>query len=462
MSQYRTYIIAAVGALLLLWLLWQEYRRPNKGYLIGRLLASVLAVVSLVMLGIELHPSQREKPPATTIPNANTTQKPVFLACNWERHLAYLQPVHISGRYHNTTASPIRLALTFAGETLDSTTIAANKDTTFHMQTVPPFLGAGLLKLITTTGKDTLATAPVPLEVAAVQPLRILFVAASPDVENRFLADWLSTQGMAVAMRSQVAAKQYSTRFDNMNSVSLDAVTAPLLDKFDVVIAEKQALTATEKNVLTEYMQHHDIGVLLQPDSNTTVNKIAGEILLKDSLGKPSAVLYHRSMGKVLEWGISNTYTWQLSGDSMRYRRFWSTLLSAASRSKEPKATIAISPAFAAVNNEVTLILRNTGPLLDSFLLAGETRLPLAQHPLLPAEWRSTWWPVKNGWHQLKYQNITINEYIFGPDEWPELQRKPTVVAGKSPEQELASPTVWWWLLPFLAACIFLWLEKKL
>jgi len=462
MSQYRTYIIAAVGALLLLWLLWQEYRRPDRRYLPGRMLASILAVVSLVMVGIGLHQPQKVKPQQPVNNNTTPTKKPGFLACNWERHLGYLQPVHINGRYHNTTESPIRISLAFASETLDSVSIPANRDTLFKLHTVPPFLGAGLLKLITTTGKDTLTTAPIPLEVAAVQPLRVLFVAASPDAENRFLADWLSSQGMAVAMRSQVAAKQYSTRIDNMNNVSLDAVTAPLLDKFDVVIAERQALTASEKNTLAEYMQHHDIGLLLQPDSNTTVSKVAGEILLKDSLGKPSAVLYHRSMGKVLEWGTSNTYTWQLSGDSMRYRRFWSTLLSAAARSISPKATIAISPAFAAVNNEVTLTLRNTGPLVDSVLYVGTTRLPLAQHPLLPAEWESTWWPVKNGWHTLKYQDISISEYVFGPDEWPELQRKRTIVAETLPEQALANPAAWWWLMTFLATCIFLWLEKKL
>ncbi|RAJ82034.1 hypothetical protein CLV59_104259 [Chitinophaga dinghuensis] len=462
MSQYRTYIIAAVGALLLLWLLWQEYRRTNKRFLTGRILVSILAVVSLAMLGISLHSAEKEEEQTPVPPSAAIVAPPRFLACNWERHLGYLQPVHFTGRYHNTTSSTIRIHLSFAGETLDSITIPASKDTTFRLQTVPPFLGTGLLKVMALAGKDTLSTAPVPVEVAPVQPLRVLFVAASPDVENRFLADWLSSQGMAVAMRSQVAARQYSTRFDNMSNVSLDALTTGLLDKFDVVVADRQALTATEKATLTEYMQHHDIGLLLHPDSNTVVPQIAGEVLLKDSMGKPSAVMHHRSMGKVLEWGNNSTYTWQLSGDSMRYRRFWSTLLSAAARSMEPKTTITLAPAFAAVNNEVTITLRNTGPLLDTVVNVGETRLPLAQHPLLPAEWRTTWWPGKNGWQLLKYQNIAINEYIFGPDEWPELQRKRSVVADKAAESSLAAPASWWWAIAFLAACIILWIEKKL
>ncbi len=462
MSQYRTYIIAAVGALLLLWLLWQEYQRPNKRFLIARLLVSLLAVVSLAMLGISLHQPQQEQPQPPGQQGADIAPQPRFLACTWERHLGYLQPVHVTGRYHNTTGSPIRISLTFAGETLDSISIPANKDTAFRLQTVPPFLGTGLLRMMAVAGKDTLSNAPVPVEVAAVQPLRVLFVAASPDVENRFLADWLSSQGMTVAMRSQVAAKQYSTRFDNMGNVSLEALTTGLLDKFDVIVADRQALTATEKATLSEYMQHHDIGLLLHPDSNTVVQQIGGEVLLKDSLGKPSAVLHHRSMGKVLEWGNSLTYTWQLSGDSMRYRSFWSTLLSAAARSQEPKTTITLAPAFAAVNNEVAITLRNTGPILDTVIMVGETRLPLAQHPLLPAEWQSSWWPGKNGWHLFKYQDITINEYIFGPDEWPELQRKPAVVAEKKAEQSLAAPASWWWALTFLVACILLWIEKKL
>ncbi|SHL57848.1 hypothetical protein SAMN05444266_10437 [Chitinophaga jiangningensis] len=457
MMQQWTSLAIGAGVILLGVLLWQEYKRASKHWLAARLLATTLAVVSLVALGIR-HSSTAPTSPGNKR-DTTTTSKPVFTSGYWEKTLPYLAPMRFQGKYHNTTDTTIRLHLTYAGIGLDSTTVAAGSDTTVNLQTVPPFLGSGMLQLLAISNKDT-TVYPLPVEVMPEKRISVLFIAGSPGFENRFLADWLATQGMPVAMRSRVATSKYVTRFNNMNPVPLDAISTKLLEQFDVVMADPEALTASEKNLLQATISTAYKGLVYLADS--THGPLKGTVLLKDSLGKPSVTITPQGMGRLLQLGSSNTFAWKLQGDTLAYGHYWATVLSAAAGNTGVTTALQLLPFFATINNNITISLKNTGKQTDSVLLAGQVRLPLAQDALLEDHYTATWWPSKTGWHTFRWGTETYHGYIFAPGEWAELREE--IPAGVVPasQDKGKGPINWYWILPLLASCIFLWLEKKL
>ncbi|WP_291906073.1 hypothetical protein [Chitinophaga sp. CB10] len=461
MIQQWTYLVVAAGAILLAFLLWQEYRRADKRRLLARLLATAVAVASLVALGIH---RQKATPPSPGNKSDTGRLKPApgFVSAYWEKTLPYLAPLQVKGRYHNTTGTTIRLYLTYAGLRLDSQAIPARQDTTVALQTQPPFLGTGVLQLLAVRGGDTVVY-PVPVEVMPEKRIAVLFIAGSPGFENRFLADWLAARGMPVAMRSRIAGTQYATRFNNMDPLPLHTVTPQLLEKFDVVLADPGALTATEKSCLLAAIRNNDKGLAYLADSAHTLPAGSGvEVLLKDSTGKPAVTITRQGMGRQLQLGNSNTFAWKLMGDTTQYGRYWATVLSAAAGNAGTMRSIQWSPDFATTHDAVNLSLKNTGNLPDSFLVAGTVRLPLAQDALADDHYTANWWPADSGWHTLRWGTETFHAYVFGPGEWAELRPAAPADMPQTSRQQGEERLVWYWILPLLAACIFLWIEKKL
>ncbi|MBV7531436.1 hypothetical protein [Chitinophaga sp. sic0106] len=454
MMQQWTYGYIGAGVLLLAVLLWQEYKRASKRLLVARLLATTLAVVSLVKLGVH-HQTAAPASPQNKKDTLLTPAKPVFASGYWEKTLPYLAPLRFQGKYHNTTGTNTRLYLGYAGITLDSTTVAAGHDTTVSLQTVPPFLGTGVLQVFAVNNRDTIVY-PLPVEVLSEKRIAVLFISGSPAFENRFLADWLATQGMPVAMRSRVATSKYVTRFNNMNPVSLDAINNKLLEQFDVIMAEPTALTASEKNLLQAAIRSSDKGLVYLADS--TQASLSGAVLLKDSTGKPAVTITTQGMGRLLQLGSSNTFAWKLQGDTTAYGHYWTTVLSAAAGNTGAKSAVELQPFFATINDQITISLKNTGKQPDSFVLARQVRLPLAQDALQDDHFTATWWPAASGWHTLQWGTETYHGYVFAPTDWAELREESPEIR----QESVPAKICWYWILPLLASCIFLWAEKKL
>ncbi|NIG54198.1 hypothetical protein [Chitinophaga sp. Cy-1792] len=445
MTQHWHYIFPVLLLLLLVVLLRKEYLRPDRRRLPWRLAATVIALLSLFFLGNFRYYPAPEKP-ENRLSKDPDKLPPAFTAAGWQRQLPYLQPLHLQGRFRNTTASNVALKLTFAGQTRDSALIAAGRDSTFKLSTVPPFLGPGVLQLLALAGRDTLAAELVPVIVKPMLDLRVLFLAANPDFENRFLADWLSQRGAAVAMRSRVAATQYATRFSNMQERRLDLLNPALLNDFDLIVTDKHTLTTAEMNGLYAYMQQQDIGMLLKPDSNAA---------------RLSPVFHQQGAAQVVTLGRNDTYSWQLSGDTLAYSRYWANIISRAARKSKPEMELSVAPDFPLVSNEITLKLNSRQPLHDGSLLADDLNLPLAGQPMLPDTWNASWWPLQKGWHAISIDQHVFEIYVYGEDDWKGL--RPAVHSQESNETiENVRQLAWWWLVPLLLAMIFLWLEKKL
>ncbi|MBC9929712.1 hypothetical protein [Chitinophaga qingshengii] len=474
------YMLLVAGMAAAVWLITQEIRRPKKDRLAIRIVATVIAVVSLVVVGWPVYVTRMVQPPAaiatTTIPATG------IVACDWPRNISAGKEWTVQGSYRNTTGKPVTLRLAGFDTVLDSVTITPQHDTAFSLKALPLHQGRAVYRITAISGTDTLEQQPLPLEVTPAMPLSVLFLAQSPDFENRFLADWLVQQGHAVAMRTLVAKNKYLLRFSNFPQQSLDVLTPALLNKFDLVIAHAGAI---DKNTRSR-LEDAGIGLILKADSaGTQLRSVslqlgsgrrlpalstdpghylpAGEgqlALVTDSLHRAYVTVSLAGAGKLLRTQLGNTYSWQLEGHNDAYQQYWSTLLEAAARRKTATEKITATPAIVRVCQPVDIQLETT---VSPVLQAGGITLAPAQHPWLSYRYTGTWWPVKHGWQQIATGTTTSWLYIFGAEDWRNLSA--TVTPAKqtlSPQTMSVRLSPAWWLLPLLLSLIFLWWEKKM
>ncbi|QJB36700.1 hypothetical protein HF324_02025 [Chitinophaga oryzae] len=474
------YFLLVIGVIIAGWLITQEVRRPKKQRLAARIIATLVAIICLLLAGWPVYVPRSETPPAPAV--KVTAPAAGIVACDWPRRLSAGSEWVVQGRYRNNTARPVTLRLAGFDTTLDSLVIAAQQDSSFSLSALPLHQGRAVYRITAMAGNDTLEQQPLPLEVTPVTPLTVLFLAQAPDFENRFLADWLVQQGNAVAMRTLVAKNKYLLRFSNFPQQSLDVLTPALLDKFDVVIAQAGAI---DKNTRTR-LEEAGIGLVLKADSAGTqprpvrlklrsgrrlpaLSTGPGQLLpagggqlplVTDSLHRAYVTVSLAGGGKLVRTHLFNTYSWQLEGQSAAYGQYWSAVLEAAARKKAAAEKITVLPAIARVYRPLDIQLETTA---TPAVQAGGIVLPLAQHPWLPYRYSGTWWPLKTGWQQIRTGTGVSWNYIFREDDWKNLQATAYSPAPAPPRQTNLVPlSPLWWLLPLFFALIFLWWEKKM
>ncbi|PSL46228.1 hypothetical protein CLV51_103204 [Chitinophaga niastensis] len=478
-------IISLTGALLLTVLGWQEWRRPNQQRRAARLTATVVAVLSLSLLALPLHLTKKISSPDK---KNDITPAPAITggitACNWPLQITTGKIWEVQGQYHNVTDKVVTLRISGFDTEMDSIQIPAHAQKLFHLQTIPLHQGTAVYRITALSGRDTLEQQPLPLEVVPLTPMAILFLANAPDFENRFLADWLSQQGFAVAMRTLVSKNKYAIRFSNCIPQSLEQLPPALLDKFDVVIADPAAIS---KDVRT-HLENAGIGLIMKGDSvgihPTPVSLVLNHQslppllcdpalslhlsdnsipLVTDSAGHNYVQLSLSGAGKLLHTNITNTYSWLLADRTTAYQQYWSALLEAVARKKVIPEQWSFSPRIPTIHQPVTITLESGA--VPTVHTSGAA-VYMAQHPFLHNIYTGNCWPQHAGWQMFATGNSMHRVYIYQASDWKMLSssaKKSLVQTGDNiPTTAMVPVSPWWLIIPFLLAMSFLWVEKKI
>lgn len=308
MTAWNTIVIIA-GVVLLFFLCRKEIARSNKARLLLRIIATILAVVSLICMGLPL--SMRDSSVAksnevivvTTGANEDSIQHfrktnnkkmavlqaddflsaqttrydsvHVFgygfssdelesiharglvfhpsvvangiVSVNWNRKLKKGEELLVQGVYANSQSFPVHLLLSGFSTSIDSFVIPAKSTQRFQLQGVPKQNGKAVYAVSALKGKDTLEKNQLPVEVEEPSPLKLMILSASPDFENKFLKNWLSQNGYSVASRTIISTNKFDKASYNTGSVSLDRITPSLLDSFDILLSDGAALSSLSK-----------------------------------------------------------------------------------------------------------------------------------------------------------------------------------------------------------------------
>lgn len=504
------YIVTAAVLLLLAFLVWKEITRPNRARLYWRLLASVLAVISLVylLLPFPLH-TGKYTAPDKKVPAPAATRSSGIQSVYWQRQVNAGEDLRLQGSFRNSTAAPVKLLLSGFNERLDSVVIPPQQHSPFELNARPRHIGRAVYTL-TALAKDTLAKEAVPVEVVAVQPLKVLILAASPDFENKFLANWLSEHDYVVAMRTAISRNKYSYAFLDTTRFQLERITPAILTAFDLLISDAGALAALgrdELGAIRAQVEEKGLGLIIRTDSITSHNFYDRPFALTAAAdknerplqlhtagpGKPVTLVtapaaWLRSIpglqplvwdpqqhilagsnlygaGRLVLTTIGNTYTWILSGRQEAYQAVWSLLLQQAARQRPLPDQWHTGLAFPKVRTPVPLYLETAA--LMPVATVNRAPLSLAQDGALPFRWEGVYWPEQAGWQAaVAAPGDSSWWYAFDEKDWqyPSAQERQNgqtrSVAAVQEERSGRIPLIWFFIL-FMLSAIFLWTEEK-
>ncbi|SDY38735.1 hypothetical protein [Hymenobacter psychrophilus] len=451
-----------------------------------------------------------------------------FRQAAWEARPTLGETWTVSGSFAATRAGPLWLRLHAAGTVRDSVRLPTGSGS-FQLRFTPRAAGRAVYALEARGNNQPLAREPVPVEVRAPEPLRVLLLAAAPSFELRFLKNYLAGRQYAVALRTGLSRGLTQTEFLNLpNPPALGSLTPALLARFDVVMTDAATLASfggTEMAALRAAVANGTAGLLLLADAATLPRQLpggaafslqarsaaaavtaqplrwpeapAGTTALVPATLRPAgnlrplissgpdqqlvAAARRLGLGAVVVTTVTETFPWQLRGQSAEYGAYWSRLFGAA-RPPRP-AALSIAPLSHWPHPNAPLELRTTGAATGPLSLSGPNgaavaaaRRPDANVP----EWSTaTYWPTAAGWHEARVGTARQWFYVYAPGQWrgPEQPQWQLAAAQASalPMVALGGPTVagttvparetwprWWGYVLFVAGAGLLWLEEKL
>jgi hypothetical protein len=439
-------------------------------------------------------------------------------AVNWNERLKTGEELRVQGSYNNPSAQKVKLLLKGLNTILDTVTLNPKVQADFELATLPKTTGKLVYTVQSVVDGDTVNLGSIPVQIGAVKPVKVLMLSASPGFEIRFLKNWLSRNGYAVAVRSAISKDKYNSEFINIQQVPLSRLSASTLHKFDVVMGDLSTLNSlsiADAVSLKQEVENTGLGVIVQADSagktgwlqkDFPLDKPAGKELLSalSINGKKSAsaqlnigntfiryqngtqplvtgpqgrILAGSSIagpGKVVFTTLGNTYTWALGGDQQDYAALWSALIcKAARRDTVLQNTVSIQ-GLPVVGEPVQLQVANSkasAALVNGATAAGE------QNPAIPFEWNVYDQPAQSGWQSFIQNGKTQWWFVYSKTDWEGVQaaakiaatakyaqqNQPGGIVTKQIQQKLRIevPKIYFYIL-LLAACTFLWIERKL
>ncbi len=352
-----------------------------------------------------------------------------------------------------------------------------------------------------------------PVEVTGDKQLSILFLQNYPTAETRYLKNFLTEKGHALAISAQLSKNKFRYEYANREAVRLDRLSSGLLKQFDLVLIDNESLAdlpSYEKKVLGESVKQ-GLGILVFYNSaNKSKNQSylsLSQIELKEDTvqlrvgnsaytfpavpvritadGVESVIrnnervlsgYVNKGTGKLGFQLLQETYRLILEGKTFDYASLWSPLLERSARLENSTFKIEMTQSFPVYPDEpldVDIVASADQPQLT----IDAVEIPLREDVVIDDFWHGRTWANEAGWHQLKIeQDSTLeNFYVSAAGEWQALritqQQKANELFSKtnlpdSKEEQIIREhkpiPLWVFYFIFLIAAGFLWLVPKL
>lgn len=303
------YIFIGLGIALLAVSCWEQYKRRNKKNLALRLLACLIATVSLTCLGLTIaykkaaaandtvilitngysddsihtfEQTQNKQYTTTTfkefiindinsyktlhvfgyglsddelqqLRNTPIIFHPQAIAngitnAQWQPSIQAGEKLRVQGTYNNATNTPVILQLNGLNTLFDSLIIPANSKQNFQLTTTPRQQGKAVYTITALANNKVIEEEPLPFEVQPNDTLNVLMLASSPSFENKFLKNWLADNAYHVSLRSTTSKDKFNNSFINTPSSSIEHITTNTLNKYDVLLCDAEGFTHLGKD----------------------------------------------------------------------------------------------------------------------------------------------------------------------------------------------------------------------
>jgi hypothetical protein len=403
-----------------------------------------------------------------------------------------------------------QMVLLGPGGVEDSVTVSGKGVESFQFSITPKQEGKFVYSIRLTTG-NAKEEYPFPVEVKAVDPLRILMVQRFPSAEMRYLKNFLVAQGHLLAVRAQLSKNNFNYEYHGINALKTDRLTGTLLESFDMLIIPSETLVelpGTELNAVTtavenglglikliddsEKKNRSSLALAIQENAKDTVRlKLNGstEVLsvapwmAKESVetithgnGRALSGFVEKGIGKSGFQFLQETYQLILKGKEDHYAELWSPLLEQVARTKNQSHKISVTNSFPIYADEpIAVSVISTENQLPQ-LTFNQIVIPLREDVVVDDYRHGKVWADTTGWHSLLIESdsITKNIFIAPANSWSALRSMHLRAANEhqatyshasanyqTSHEEQPIPPFFFFLL-FLGAAGFLWLAPKL
>ncbi|AEI50991.1 hypothetical protein [Runella slithyformis] len=402
-------------------------------------------------------------------------------AVQWKGMLRKGELQEITGKIEVDGQKMLRLR--YARQVLDSVLLPGGVSS-FRLR----FPAFGIGRAETTLELDHKPLKKVAFYTRKPQPLSVYFMLQSPDFESKTLAEWLGKNGSRVEMITTVAKNTQRTisinRWVNPKPFVADLIITdpenaghPMVKKavadgksvlFFNIIQPEPAIKKINAALGTQWRirkTSNEESVGIGKGMTSLPYQLEENLRQRSVFGYPAAV--QKVGGKVGLSLVNETFPLKLSGDSLTYNAFWSSILQVLSPTQE-SAVSAVAPLWKDVRSSI--VLNHFSTPIPSFSLAHDTVLTQGS-PLNALTGTAEYIFRTSGW--LPFQD-SLEVYVE-PEESAvskaerlreTLRAHHQIAQGNLPT---ASPQVissklpdWAWMLLFLLCLTALWIEPKL
>jgi hypothetical protein len=443
------------------------------------------------------------------------------LFCDWNQQVKTTDLLKVRGTYNNLSDKPVKLILRGFASDLDSITVKPTTKTTFSLKTQPKQIGKAIFKLVALQDQDTIKTEPIPFEVLESGAISVVVLASYPDFEYKFLKNWLFEKQYPLAFRSRISKDKYSTDFLNRTSINLNLISTALLNKTDLLLVDEEELAMLSAGEIRSinasvatgmglFIRKTDINskasitnrfkfMVATGDNqkNTSIGFKDQDVNFKQVLqdqelyiaARPNdqpivtsaqnKVLVNRTLfgsGTIITSTIPATYQWLLTGNTVSYSTFWSTLIEKASRKKSTLFSWKIFPRYPLAGTKTKVVVDLNSGAAAPNLAFNKQRLSPRQNLELPFQWDAIGWPEKEGWNTLQNSNQRASFYIYKKDDWKDIRNYSLIRASenlkinkapqsdgpKSVKMKQKIVSFWYYYALFLISAGYLWYESRI
>ncbi|GAA4435223.1 hypothetical protein GCM10023188_27060 [Pontibacter saemangeumensis] len=426
------------------------------------------------LLGYGLHQEELQALEGIAVEPHLSAAPAGMAALYWPENIFLGEPVEVTGTYISPGKSGAWLYLDAAGQARDSLEIPAGDTSAFTLRYTPRQEGRFIYTVTSKAAGGTDTLGRVPVQVRPGKQLGVLLLASSPLFEFRFLKNHLAGLRHRVAWRITISKGISQSEWLNMPRTSLDRLTPKLLQQFDLVVTEPQALqnlSAGERAALQRAVTADGLGVLTitnapatnrstafftsfqtkrvaPQDTRTTraswednvtatataapymlVNSAAVSVLVTEQNEQLLAGAKREGWGKVALSLVPQTFAWQLEGKEEIYASYWAHLLSEVAKQEVQETFWQLTlPQVPQPNWPVTLTYIDysaSGSALPSATVTSLAdsalyiKMPLAQNPVQPTQYSGTFWPHRSGWYQVQAPGAPpYLFYVQDADDW--------------------------------------------
>jgi hypothetical protein len=292
-----------------------------------------------------------------------------------------------------------------------------------------------------------------------------LLLESKVSFETKYLKNFLSKRGGALAIRSAISRQRHRFEYFNHPPIDLNKMTTKLLRRFDVVIVDGQTLnelSEMEQKALRAAVEQEGLKMLIFPDDAILKNEwqnhnffprfrferfaelderlikpswpnLPEEVtaipaaplvlqddfgmmpLIKDEMERTLAAAYQHGHGVVGLSLLRRTYRWILEGNAPFHAAYWSYVLSTLARHNQRKGRWILPTTKPAIVDRPLELAVATNAATPVGLINTERSMNVAsrrqsgkpdsiylrQDLNEPRRWFGTFWPRQAGWHRV-------------------------------------------------------------